>query len=122
MDLKITEVALAKALELKKKMNKPDDYVLQVGLRGGGCSGFKYELDFISPPENEDIYRIFDHGSLKIYCDRKSFIFLNGTEIGYEETILSSGFTFNTPYASKSCGCGESISFDPGRIKDESPK
>jgi iron-sulfur cluster assembly protein len=116
MGLKITELALEKAKAMRVKMQKPDDWGLSVGLRGGGCSGFMYDFDFMAPPENEELYRVSEHDGLKIYCDKKSFIFLVGTEIDYEETLMTSGFTFKTPYATRACGCGESVSFDMGVV------
>jgi len=117
--LKITEKALIKAKEMKAKMKKPEDWGLCVGLRGGGCSGFMYQFDFIAPPTNEELYKVSEHDGLKIYCDKKSFIFLTGTEIDYEESLMSSGFTFKTPYASRACGCGESVSFDIGKAQQD---
>ena len=119
MGLKMTPLAISKAKEMKKKMQKPDDWGLCVGLRGGGCSGFMYEFDFMAPPENDDVYKVSDNDGLKVYCDKKSFIFLTGTEIDYEETLMTSGFTFKTPYASRACGCGESVSFDMGKVQQD---
>lgn len=111
MTFTITEKAVEKAREIRDKLGKPDDWVLAVGLKGGGCSGFKYEIDFMAPPEDEKIYRSIEKGGLRVLCDKKSYIFLAGTEIDYEETIMSSGFTFNTPMATSKCGCGESVGF-----------
>ena len=112
MGLKMTDRAVEKAKELKGNMNISDDWALLVGLTGGGCSGFKYEFDFVPPPEDEKMYKKSNYDGLSIYCDKKSYIFLAGTEIDYEETLMSSGFTFNSPYAKRACGCGESVSFD----------
>jgi iron-sulfur cluster assembly protein len=121
--IKLTPLALSKAKEIRKKMQKPDDWILCIGLRGGGCSGFRYEFDFIEPPKNESMYSISEYDGLKVYCGKKSFIFLTGTEVDYEETLMSSGFTFKTPYADRSCGCGESVSFDIGKVQqDEGPE
>jgi len=111
MSFTITEFAVEKAKEIRNKLNKPEDWVLSVGLQGGGCSGFKYNIDFMAPPEDESLYRVIEHANLRILCDKKSYIFLVGTEIGYEETIMTSGFTFSTPQATRTCGCGESVGF-----------
>ena len=82
-----------------------------------------YDFDFIEPPTDESLYKISEYDDLKVYCDKKSFIFLTGTEIDYEESLLSSGFTFKVPYATRSCGCGESVSFDMGKVvQDEESK
>lgn len=111
MKLTITENAVQKAKEIRGRMGKPEDWPLHIGLQGGGCSGFKYQIDFIEPPQDESLYHVIEKQGLRVLCDKKSYIFLIGTEIDYEETIMSSGFTFNSPKATRSCGCGESVGF-----------
>ena len=111
MGFSITDRAVEKAKELRSSQNMPEDWVLCVGLTGGGCSGFKYMLDLVAPPEDEALYRSIEHDGLRVLCDRKSYLFLVGTEIDYEESLMSSGFTFNSPTATAKCGCGESVSF-----------
>ena len=111
MKLTITDSAVQKAKEIRSRMDKPNDWPLHIGLQGGGCSGFKYQIDFIEPPEDESLYHVIEKPDLRMLIDKKSYIFLIGTEIDYEETIMSSGFTFNSPMASKKCGCGESVGF-----------
>ena len=108
MAITITEQAKVKIKSLLMQRQTPD-YYLKIGLRGGGCSGFMYSYNFISESEEKD--KIFDFGEVKICIDIKSYLFLNGMEIDYEEDLLKSGLVFNTPQAQKSCGCGESISF-----------
>ncbi len=111
MSFTITDIAIEKAKEIRENLGKPEDWVLCVGLRGGGCSGFKYDIDFMAPPADEGLYRSIERAGLRVLCDKKSYIFLVGTEIDYEETIMSSGFKFNTPKATSMCGCGESVGF-----------
>ena len=111
MSLSVTDRAVEKAIELRAKMKKPSNWDLHVGLQGGGCSGFKYQVDFIEPPGDESLYHIIEKTNLRILCDKKSYLFLIGTEIDYEETLMSSGFIFNSPMATRSCGCGESVGF-----------
>ena len=106
----ITDEALQKAKGVRKKLSRPSNYVLNIKLNAGGCSGFMYDIDFIEPP-SENTHRLFDYKELTISCDKKSYIFLIGTEIAWEETIMSTGFKINTPSATGKCGCGESISF-----------
>lgn len=106
----ITDEALLKAKELKSKLNKPNNYVFNIKLNAGGCSGFMYDIDFIEPPSKET-HRLFEYDGITVSCDKKSYIFLIGTEIVWEESIMSTGFKFNTPTATGKCGCGESISF-----------
>ena len=104
----ITEKAETKIKSLMVKRQTPDCY-LRVGLQCGGCSGFKYHYDFVNEPDEKD--KIFEFGDVKICIDVKSYLFLVGMEIDYEEDLLKSGLVFNAPKASRSCGCGESISF-----------
>jgi iron-sulfur cluster assembly protein len=81
--------------------------MIRVGVKGGGCSGFSYTLGF------EDIVgeldQVFDSGPVRIVCDPKSFLYLNGLEVDFEESLIARGFRFNNPNASKNCGCGESF-------------
>ena len=107
----ITDRAVAKAKSFREKMGAPDDWVMSVGLQGGGCSGVKYLIDFIEPPEDESIYKSIESDGLRVLVDKKSYLFLIGTEIDYVETMMSSGFEFNSPLAKNSCGCGESVGF-----------
>ena len=111
MSFTITERAAEKAKTFRDKLDKPDNWVLTVGLQGGGCSGFKYQIDFMRPPEDESLYRAIERNDLRVLVDKKSYIFLIGTEIDYEETMMSSGFIFNSPMAASKCGCGESVGF-----------
>ena len=111
MKLTMTARAVEKSREIRSKLSHPDDWVLRIGLSGGGCSGFSYKIDFMAPDPDDKSYRAFTYDGLNLYCDRKSYIFLVGTEIDYEETIMSSGFTFNSPLAKSKCGCGESVGF-----------
>jgi len=106
----ITEKALTKAKNLRDTLNKPTSYVLNVKLDAGGCSGFMYDVEFIEPPP-EDTHHLFEYDGLTISCDKKSYIFLIGTELDWQETIMSTGFKINAPTATGTCGCGESVSF-----------
>ena len=108
MAITMTDFAIQKVSGIMMKRQSPDHY-LRISLKSGGCSGFMYFYDFIEAPEEKD--KLFDFGKVKICIDIKSYLFLNGMEIDYEEDILKSGLVFNTPKAQRSCGCGESISF-----------
>jgi len=80
---------------------------LRIGIRGGGCSGLSYFMDFAREPEKTD--RILDFEGLKVFVDPKSFLFLNGIELDYNEGITQHGFQFRNPNAKSTCGCGESF-------------
>ena len=114
MAITLTEAAATKVKEIidqqvdGEKMNREKVY-LRVGVRGGGCSGFQYGLDLIDEDVN-DSYEQFDQHGVKLVIDPKSYLYLNGATIDYVETVMQSGFTFNNPNASSTCGCGSSFS------------
>ena len=81
---------------------------LRLGVQGGGCSGLSYNIRFDTQPRERD--RIFQFGDVRVFVDTKSFIYLNGMVLDYQETLMQQGFVFVNPNASKSCGCGTSFS------------
>jgi|TARA_R110002060_G_scaffold28358_4_gene38364 iron-sulfur cluster assembly protein len=108
MAITMTQPAQDKIKLLLKQRQTPD-YYLRIGLQGGGCSGFMYKYEFADHPDEKD--KTFEFGDVKICIDIKSYLFLNGMEIDYEEDLLKSGLVFNTPNAKRTCGCGESVTF-----------
>tara|TARA_Y100000310_G_C20159959_1_gene568689 strand:- start:4 stop:318 length:315 start_codon:yes stop_codon:yes gene_type:complete len=104
----MTESAKNKIRSLLLQRQTPDHY-LRIGLQGGGCSRFMYKYEFAQRPEQKD--KVFEFDDVKICVDIKSYLFLNGMEIDYEEDLLKSGLVFNTPSAKRTCGCGESVAF-----------
>jgi len=108
MAITITESASSKISSILIKRQTPDAY-LRLALKGGGCSGFVYHYEFITEPKEKD--KIFEIGGIKVCVDIKSYLFLNGMEIDYEEGLMRSGIIFNNPNAKRACGCGESITF-----------
>ena len=108
MAITITEFAEEKISEIMSRSDSQESY-LRIGLRSGGCSGFSYDFDFVSEPMEDD--KIFSFDKLKICVERKSYLFLIGMEIDYEETIMRSGIVLNNPNAKRARGCGASISF-----------
>ena len=83
---------------------------LRVGVRGGGCSGFQYQLAFDEQRENDAVFE--SHG-LKLLVDRSSLQYVHGSEIDYEVNRLSSKFVFHNPNETDACGCGESVTIQP---------
>tara|TARA_R100000008_G_scaffold82350_1_gene66554 strand:- start:1140 stop:1466 length:327 start_codon:yes stop_codon:yes gene_type:complete len=108
MAITITDSATQKISEILKKRQTPDDY-LRISLKGGGCSGYTHSYEFIQNPEKTD--KVFDFGAVKICIDIKSYMFLNGMEIDYQEDLLKSGIVLNIPSVTRTCGCGESVAF-----------
>jgi iron-sulfur cluster assembly accessory protein len=82
--------------------------MLRVYVQGGGCSGLSYNVRFDTQPRERD--RIFQFSDIRVFVDPKSFIYLNGMTLDYQETLMQQGFVFVNPQASKSCGCGTSFS------------
>ena len=103
----------AKALEhvriaLQKEGISPEHGGLRLGVQGGGCSGLSYKIMFDTQPRERD--RIFEYGDVRVFIDPKSFIYLHGMTLDWEDTLMHQGFVFNNPNAQKSCGCGTSFS------------
>jgi iron-sulfur cluster assembly protein len=83
------------------------DYGLRVGVRGGGCSGLSYLIEFSPDPEEGDF--VWELEGVKLFVDPKSYLYLVGTELDYVDTLMETGFKFNNPNVKKECGCGESF-------------
>ncbi len=89
---------------------------LRVGVKGGGCSGFSYLLDLTEKQrETDEIWEYTFNGdseafTVRVICDPKSYLYLNGTVIDFKDEIMGRGFVFNNPNATSSCGCGSSFS------------
>lgn len=105
--IKLTKNASDKVKQIiANKEEKPIG--LQAGVKGGGCSGFSYYLDFVYQKKEKD--RELESEGVTIYVDPKSFLYLMGTEIDYVDGLAGKGFKFNNPNAKRTCGCGESFS------------
>ncbi len=83
------------------------DHVVRIGVSAGGCSGYSYVLDIVDEVQKTD--RRFAQNGVEIICDPKSYLYLNGTEIDYEDSMMGGGFKFNNPNAMGTCGCGSSF-------------
>lgn len=91
-----------------KEENKPEGSFIRVGVEGGGCSGLSYKLEFDNALRPGD--QVFEDKGVKIVVDKKSFLYLIGTELDYSGGLNGKGFVFVNPNASRTCGCGESFS------------
>jgi iron-sulfur cluster assembly protein len=79
---------------------------LRVKVVGGGCSGLQYKMDLDAPREGD---KIFERDGAKLVVDRKSFLYLNGTELDYADGLMASGFNLRNPNVKRTCGCGQSF-------------
>jgi iron-sulfur cluster assembly protein len=104
----ITERAVREVKRIVEEQKLPEATALRVGVKGGGCSGFSYTLGFDDQTSETD--QTYEIGGVRIVCDPKSFLYLNGTQIDFEDTLMGRGFKFGNPNAAKTCGCGESFS------------
>lgn len=105
----LTELAADKARKMmaENEIAADSGFGIRVGVKSGGCSGLNYVLDLVESPEDAD--RVFERHGVKVYCDPKSYLYLNGTEIDFEDSVMGGGFKFNNPNARRSCGCGTSF-------------
>lgn len=111
MALKLSEAAAQHVKALKQDQNLGEDVFLRMGVKGGGCSGLSYQLEFddeVSPNDRE-----FEIDGVRVVCDKKSYLYLNDTTLDYVTHGLTGGFTFLNPGAKSSCGCGTSFSAEP---------
>jgi len=101
----VSEKAAARIRTLLAEENKPEGG-LRVKVVGGGCSGLQYKMDLdVERPGD----KVFGTPDAKILVDRKSFLYLNGTELDYNEGLMQSGFNLQNPNVKRSCGCGASF-------------
>jgi iron-sulfur cluster assembly protein len=103
----VSDKAKAYISQLKAEENRSDESFIRVGVKGGGCSGLEYQLQFDAQLKQGD--EVFEDKGVKIVVDLKSMLYLYGTELDYSGGINGKGFVFNNPNASRTCGCGESF-------------
>lgn len=102
----LTNNAANKIKDIIKNEND-ENMSLRLGIKGGGCSGFNYSLNFEKSISEND--QVFTEKGIQIVIDPKSYIYLAGTELDFVDSLDGSGFTFNNPNAVKTCGCGSSF-------------
>ena len=106
----ISEKALNHVIHLMMEAGfTPETHNLRVGVKGGGCSGLSYTMDFDDTITEMDEVVNVDAG-LKVVIDKKSVLYLFGTELTYSDGLSGRGFQWENPNASRTCGCGESFS------------
>lgn len=104
----VSEKALKHLLEIMENEGiAPETHYLRVGVKGGGCSGLSYVMDFDDTLSEMD--ETIDLGKLKVAIDKKSVLYLFGTELDFSDGLNGKGFHWINPNASRTCGCGESF-------------
>ena len=107
--IKVSETAKKKVIELMTEDGfDATTAFVRVGVKSGGCSGLSYDLKFDKDQHEDD--KVFEDNGVRIIVDKKSFLYLVGTTLEYSGGLNGSGFVFNNPNASRTCGCGESFS------------
>lgn len=86
---------------------KTPDAGLRIAVKGGGCSGLAYHMEWTEKPKERD--KTFERDGVRVFVDPKSYLYLMGTELVFEETLLASGFKLRNPNEKTACGCGESF-------------
>jgi iron-sulfur cluster assembly protein len=106
MAITLTETAATRVRAFLE--NRGKGIGLRLGVKTTGCSGMAYVLEFVDElNEGED--EVFEHSGVKIIIDKKSLVYLDGTQLDYVKEGLNEGFEFNNPNAKGECGCGESF-------------
>src|SRR2546422_9648791 len=116
MALTLSEVAAKQVRALKAAQNLGDNVFLRMGVKGGGCSGLSYMLEFDTELGPHD--KQFEIDGIKVVCDAKSYLYLTGTTLDYVQQGLTGGFTFVHPQAKSSGGGGTSVSARTGRRRN----
>ena len=94
--------------QLSKRAQSTPASGVRLGVKGGGCSGMSYVIEYCDQPRSKD--SVFEVDGAKVYVDPKSLIYLNGTTFDYVDTFQQRGFKFVNPQVKSECGCGESFS------------
>ena len=107
MSLQLTEQAIVKVKEIISQQD-PHPVGLRVGVVGGGCSGFSYQMNFVN--ESNGFDQVLEYDGLKVFVDQTSLMYLDGTRVDYVEGLEGAGFKFDNPNVKSTCGCGSSFS------------
>jgi len=105
--IEVTDAARNEATRLLGQSDLGESAFIRVGVEGGGCSGLKYNLDFDNKLGEDD--KKFEDNGVTVVVDKKSFLYLIGTQLDFSGGLNGKGFQFINPNASRTCGCGESF-------------
>ncbi len=116
--ISLTEIAAKNFKRIREDEELPEDVPLRVSVKGGGCAGYEYVLDF-SEPTKRDL--TFESEGLPIVIDKKSHIVVDGLEIDWSKDLSAPGPRFQNPRAASTCGCSTSFSIKPTGVVDNKP-
>ncbi|MDP1731331.1 MAG: Fe-S cluster assembly scaffold SufA [Devosia sp.] len=112
--MSLTDAAAERITEIIEDSGKPVIGV-RVGVKNAGCAGMAYTLDYVNEPVPGDDH--IEEKGAHVFIEPKATLFLLGTVMDFEESVLSSGFTFRNPNQTGECGCGESVQLKPADLK-----
>jgi len=108
MSVSVSEKAAREVLRVMSEKDLPDSRGVRMGVKGGGCSGFSYVMSLENQPAIGD--EVFEGHGLRLFVDPKSYLYLEGTQLDFNDDLSDRGFVFKNPNSSGTCGCGASFS------------
>jgi len=117
--INLTENAAKEIRKIKEEEGLGDEIPIRIGIKGGGCSGFTYTFEFDATKGRFDLE--FESQGLPILVDKKSHIYIDGTEVDWSYSLMDRGLKFKNPSAKGSCGCGTSFIYEPKEENTELP-
>ena len=115
----LTESAAKEIGKIRDEEGLSSEIPIRIGIKGGGCSGFTYTFEFDATKGRFDLE--FESQGIKILVDKKSHIYIDGTEVDWSYSLMDRGLRFKNPSAKGSCGCGTSFIYEPKEEKSELP-
>lgn len=111
--MSMTDTAAARVKAIVENSG-PEAKGIRVGIKKGGCAGMEYTIDLVTEPNAKD--DLIERDGARVWIEPSAVLYLLGTEIGFEQTTLRSGFTFTNPNQTSACGCGESVELKPADL------
>ena len=108
-EIKLTPDAIENVVAMREEYAGGPDWGLRFGITGGGCSGYKYVLEFEEKATADDL--VFPHGDVEVFVAQDHMEKLKNSTIGWKESLMEAGFDIDNPQAKRACGCGESVDF-----------
>lgn len=111
--MSMTDTAAARVKAIVENSG-PEAKGIRVGIKKGGCAGMEYTIDLVTEPNAKD--DLIERDGASVWIEPSAVLYLLGTEMGFEQTTLRSGFTFTNPNQTSACGCGESVELKPSDL------
>lgn len=115
----LTEAAAKEIRKIKSEESLGDDVPIRIGVKAGGCSGFTYTFEFDAAKGRFDLE--FESQGLTVLVDKKSHLYIDGTEVDWSYNLIDRGLRFTNPAAKGSCGCGTSFIYEPVAAENTLP-